>query len=106
MTMHPLQGKWKILAHSSFGDLASSSEIIVQGDRFHGVMQDENSGKSYDIVNGKIDGNRFSLETSLSLVVFTVNVELEGLLSEDGRRISGTVTAMSKKGSFEGEKID
>jgi hypothetical protein len=33
-------------------------------------------------------------------------VDLEGTLSEDGKTIEGTVTAMSKTGSFEGEKIE
>ncbi len=104
--MHPLEGKWKIIAHTSFGDLPSVNEIVVEGDSFHGVMHDEKSGKDYDIVNGKIDGNRFSLETSMSFVVFSVTVELEGTLAEDGRHISGSLTAMSKTGTFEGEKID
>lgn len=104
--MHPLQGKWKIVAHTSFGDLPSLNEIVVEGDRFHGVMHDEKSGKSYDIVKGKIDGQNFSLETSMSFVVFSVKVDLEGTLSDDGRQISGTVTAMSKTGTFEGEKVD
>jgi hypothetical protein len=104
--MHPLQGKWKIVAHTSFGDLPSVNEITVDGDTFHGVMHDEKSGKAYDIVNGKIDGKHFTLETSMSFVVFSINVDLEGTLSEDGRTIEGTVTAMSKTGTFEGEKIE
>ena len=106
MTMHPLHGKWKIVAHTSFGDLPSVNDIVVQGDRFEGVMHDEKSGKSYDIVNGQIDGNRFTLETSMSFVVFTIEVNLEGFLSEDGKKIHGTLTAMSKTGNFEGEKIE
>ncbi|HHX30463.1 MAG TPA: hypothetical protein GX720_04455 [Clostridiaceae bacterium] len=104
--MHPLHGKWKILAQTSFGELPSVNEIQVDGDTFRGVMHDEKSGKDYDIVNGKIDGNRFTLETSMSFVVFNVKVSLEGSLSEDGRHMSGTMTAMSKTGSFKGEKIE
>ncbi len=104
--MHPLQGKWKIVAHTSFGDLPSVNEIRVEGDTFHGVMHDEKSGKDYDIVNGKIDGDRFTLETSMSFVVFSVKVNLEGTLAEDGKHISGTLTAMSKTGTFQGEKIE
>ncbi len=87
-------------------DLPSVNEITVDGDTFHGVMHDEKSGKDYDIINGKIDGNHFTLETSMSFVVFSINVDLEGTLSEDGKTIEGTVTAMSKTGSFEGEKIE
>ncbi|MFA5585199.1 MAG: hypothetical protein WDA02_01445 [Saccharofermentanales bacterium] len=104
--MHPLHGKWKIVAHTSFGDLPSVNEIIVEGDTFHGVMHDEKSGKDYDIVKGKIDGNHFTLETSMSFVVFSIKVDLEGTLSEDQKHMSGTVTAMSKTGTFEGEKIE
>lgn len=104
--MHPLHGKWKIVAHTSFGDLPSVNEIVVEGDSFHGVMHDEKSGKDYDIVNGKIEGNRFTLQTSMSFVVFSLKVDLEGTLAEDGKHISGTVTAMSKTGTFEGEKVE
>jgi hypothetical protein len=104
--MHPLQGKWKITAHTSFGELPSVNEIQVEGDTFHGVMHDEKSGKDYDIVNGRIDGNNFTLETSMSFVVFSVTVALEGILAEDGKTISGTLTAMSKTGTFQGEKIE
>lgn len=104
--MHPLHGKWKILAQTSFGELPSINEIQVEGDTFHGVMHDEKSGKDYEIVNGKIDGNRFTLETSMSFVVFTIKVDLEGSLDEDGKHISGTLSAMSKTGTFQGEKIE
>ncbi|HZK29074.1 MAG TPA: hypothetical protein VFD19_02530 [Clostridia bacterium] len=104
--MHPLQGKWRIIAHTSFGELPSTNDIEVEGDTFHGVMHDEKSGKDYDIVNGKIDGNIVTFETSMSFVVFTVSVALAGTLSEDGKRISGTAEAMGSKGTFEGEKIE
>ncbi len=104
--MHPLHGQWKIVAHTSFGDLPSTNDIVVTGDSFHGVMHDEKSGKDYDIVNGKIDGQHFTLDTSMSFVVFSIDVKLEGTLEEDGKTIHGTITAMSKTGTFEGVKVE
>ncbi|NLA71789.1 MAG: hypothetical protein GX850_05130 [Clostridiaceae bacterium] len=104
--MHPIQGKWKIIAHTSFGDLPSINDIVVEGDTFHGVMHDEKSGKDNDIVNGIINGNTVTFETSINFVVFTVKASLTGTLSDDGKRISGTAEAMGSKGTFEGEKIE
>lgn len=104
--MHPLHGKWKVLAHTSFGELPTVVDIVVEGDTFHGVMHDEKSDKDYDIINGKIDGNRFELETSMNFAIFSLSVFLEGTISDDGKTIQGTAEALKKKGTFEGEKID
>jgi len=64
--MHPINGTWKILAHCPLGELPSVDEIKVDGDTFAGVMHDEKSGKDYDIVDGKMDGNHVTFGATMN----------------------------------------
>ena len=103
--MHPINGTWKILAHTPLGDLPSIDEIKVDGDSFTGVMHDEKSGKDYAITNGKMDGNHVTFNTEMKFGFVNMSFELEGNISEDGKTCTGTAHALKMNGTFEGDKI-
>lgn len=103
--MHPIEGKWKIIAHCPLGDLPSVDEITVDGDAFTGVMHDGKSGKDYDLVNGRIDGNHVTFEAAMKFGFVTMTFRLEGDVSPDGSACRGTAKAMKMEGTFEGVKI-
>ena len=103
--MHPLHGKWRIIAHGPLGDLPSDNEIVVDGDTFTGTMYDEKSGKDYPLVNGKLDGNHLTFEVTMKLGFVGMQFTLEGDVAEDGKTVQGTFKALKMEGTFEGEKV-
>jgi len=103
--MHPIHGTWKIMAHCPLGDLPSVDEIFVDGDTFTGIMHDEKSGKDFELVNGKIDGNHVTFEATMKFGFVSMSFHLEGDVSEDGKSCKGTAKALQMKGEFEGVKI-
>ena len=103
--MHPLHGKWRIIAHGPLGDLPSDNEIVVDGDTFTGIMSDEKSGKDYPLLNGKLDGNHITFEVTMKLGFVGMDFSLEGDVAEDGKTVKGTFKALKMEGTFEGEKV-
>ncbi len=103
--MHPINGTWKIIAHSPMGEMPSINEIKVEGDGFTGVMHDERSGRDYDIVDGRMDGNRVTFGATMKFGFISMTFAMEGIISEDGRSCTGTAKAMKMEGTFEGVKI-
>ena len=103
--MHPINGTWKIIAQSPLGALPSINEIKVDGDSFSGVMHDERSGKDYEIVDGKMDGNHVTFAATMKFGLFTMTFAMEGQISEDGKSCVGTAKSGKMEGTFEGIKI-
>lgn len=106
--MHPMNGKWKILAKTPIGDMPSIDEITVSEDQltFEGVMHDERSGKDYPITDGKINGMDVTFKASMKIGLIHMDFDLVGHINDDQKTCQGTAKAMMFKGTFEGTKIE
>ncbi len=106
--MHPINGKWRIVAQTPVGTMPSIDEINVNEDglTFQGVMHDERSGKDYPIINGKINGMDVTFQASMKIGLIKMDFDLEGHVADDGQTCHGTAKAMMMKGTFEGTKIE
>ena len=103
--MHPINGTWKIMAHCPLGDLPSIDELKVEGEGFSGVMHDEKTGKDFDIINGRWEGNHVFFEATMKFGFISMAFKLEGFISEDGKSCTGIAKAAKMEGTFEGVKI-
>ncbi|MDO4566067.1 MAG: hypothetical protein Q4B42_01935 [Oscillospiraceae bacterium] len=104
--MSGLQGRWLIKLKCSLGEFSGTGEIKQEGDSFSCSLCDESGKPLYHLTNGQISGRSFSASAKVKQGLLSLSASMKGLLSEDGQKLSGTVSAMGLRGSFEGERTD
>lgn len=100
--MSKLNGSWKITLHTYMGDMRSTLYATVEGDKLTGTCKDAANGAVAPIVNGVVDGNKYSYELTIKTAVGEMTNKLEGTLGEDDV-IRGT--SSNAMGSFEFEAV-
>lgn len=101
--MNALTGKWKVVVHTYMGDQFATHELTADGDRLTGKVIDGGNGNSTEILDGKVDGNRFSYHFALRIPIGDMEFAIEGELLDDGS-IKGSSTNPMGTFEFDGTK--
>ena len=97
--MSKLNGTWNIVLHTFMGDMRSTLAATVEGDVLTGTVTDASNGAVAPVVNGKVDGDKFSYEVTIKTAVGEMTNTLTGELVGDV--LKGT--SSNAMGSFEFE---
>ncbi len=100
--MSKLNGSWKITMHTYMGDMRSTLNATVEGNVLTGTVTDAANGAVAPVVNGVVDGNKYSYELTIKTAVGEMTNKLEGVLGDDDV-IHGT--SSNAMGSFEFEAV-
>lgn len=101
--MAELTGKWKVVVHTYMGDQFATHDLVADGDKLTGKVIDGSNGNQTDILDGKIDGNKFSYHFALRIPIGDLEFTIEGELMDDGT-IKGNSTNPMGTFEFEGTK--
>lgn len=99
--MSKLNGTWNIVMHTYMGDMRSTLVATVEGDVLTGTVTDGSNGAVAPVVNGKVDGNKFSYELTIKTAVGEMTNNLVGELVGDV--LKGT--SSNAMGTFEFEAV-
>ena len=81
--MSKLNGTWNIVLHTFMGDMRSTLVATVEGDTLTGTVTDASNGASAPVVNGKVDGDKFSYQVTIKTAVGEMTNTLTGELVGD-----------------------
>lgn len=83
-----IAGKWNIIAESNGQTVGISATISAEGEKFSGTTSSElGSGQ---IINGKVDGDKFTATLKTEVLGAVYEFAMEGKLTKDG--MSGTLS--------------
>lgn len=100
--MAKLSGKWDVTVHTYIGDQFSLHEFSVDGDTLTGTVTDKGNGNSAPLLEGKVEGNKFSYKFTLKIPIGEMEFQFEGALLEDGTLKGTSSNAM---GSFDFDAV-
>lgn len=101
--MAELTGKWNVVVHTYMGDQFAVHELAVDGDKLTGTVTDGGNGNQTEILDGKVDGNKFSYHFALRIPIGDMEFRIEGELQEDGT-VKGNSTNPMGTFEFDGTK--
>ena len=81
--MSKLNGTWTITVHTFMGDMRSILNAAVEGDTLTGTVTDAANGATAPLVNGKVDGDKFSYQVTIKTAVGEMTNTLTGELVGD-----------------------
>lgn len=102
--MNKLDGIWNITVHTFIGDQFSTHTYLAEGDVLTGKVKDKGNGNETAILDGKIDGSKFSYQFELKIPIGKMKFTLEGEISEDGATIKGKSKNAMGKFDFSGTR--
>lgn len=101
--MAELTGKWNVVVHTYMGDQFATHELTADGSTLTGRVIDGGNGNQTEILDGKVDGNKFSYHFALRIPIGDMEFQIEGELMEDGT-IKGNSTNPMGTFEFDGTK--
>ena len=78
--MSKLNGTWNITVHTFMGDMRSILNATVEGDVITGTVTDASNGACAPVVNGRVDGDKFSYQVTIKTAVGEMTNTLTGEL--------------------------
>ena len=79
-----MEGKWNFTVHTFMGDMKSTYDLTVTGDKIEGTATDAANGATAPVENGTFDGTNFSWDMTIKTAVGEMTNHLAGKL-EDGK---------------------
>lgn len=92
-----MEGKWNFTVHTFMGDMRSTYELKVVGDKIEGTVTDASNGATAPVDNGTFDGTNFSWDVTIKTAVGEMTNHLTGKV-EGGKLAGKSSNAM---GEFE-----
>lgn len=103
-------GKWRVTGEVSGKAFTVDCQFGAQGTRLGGACVDVSSddgkikpGKPHPLTQGMVDGQNISWSYPIKVMLMSVDIEFAGRL--DGARMSGTVSAKGRKGTFSATRL-
>ena len=82
-----MEGKWLFTVHTFMGDMRSTYELKVEGDKITGTATDASNGATAPVDNGTFDGTNFSWDMTIKTAVGEMTNHLSGKI--DGDKLVG-----------------
>jgi len=96
-----MEGKWNFTVHTFMGDMRSTYELKVVGDKIEGTATDAANGATAPVDNGTFDGTNFSWDMTIKTAVGEMTNHLTGKF--EGDKLTGK--SANAMGEFEFDAV-
>lgn len=96
-----MTGTWKLVVHTYMGDMRSTLNVTVDGDKLTGTVTDDGNGAVAPVENGYVNGSKFGYTLTIKTPVGEMTNELNGELVGD--TLKGT--SKNAMGEFEFDAV-